>query len=307
MADRWLEAKAYCYILLRALNIGGQYPNKYASNTTIISAAITKARNAIASNTAMGKPQLILLTGASGFLAAHVLNSLLRHGYSVRGTVRNEGSASKVRKTHSHLLNGDDSRLSFAIVQDIVKPGAFDEAVKGVDGVIHTASPFQLQVEDNERDLLEPALKGTTEILKAVQKNAPQVKRVVITSSFASIVDLSQGNRPGYTYSEKDWNPVTYEQAKTADGGTAYCASKTFAEKAAWDFVKTEKPNFDLAAICPPMVYGPLENDASLAHLNTSSADIYRFMNGSQEEVGPTTFPGNCTISRETKAVCWKC
>ena len=255
----------------------------------------------------MGKPQLILLTGASGFLAAHVLNSLLRHGYSVRGTVRNEASASKVRKTHSHLLDGDDSRLSFAIVQDIVKPGAFDEAVKGVDGVIHTASPFQLQVENNERDLLEPALKGTTEILKAVQKNAPQVKRVVITSSFASIVDLSQGNRPGYTYSEKDWNPVTYEQAKTADGETAYCASKTFAEKAAWNFVKTEKPNFDLAAICPPMVYGPLENDASLAHLNTSSADIYRFMNGSQKEVGPTAFPGKCTTSRETKAVCWKC
>ena len=257
-----------------------------------MSAVKDEAMSAIASNTAKRKPQLILLTGASGFVATHVLNSLLQHGYNVRGTVRSEASASKVRKTHSHLLNGDDSRLSFAIVQDVAKPGAFDEAVTGVDGVIHTASPFPMQVDNNERDLLDPAIKGTTEVLKAILKDAPQVKRVVITSSFASIMDLMQGNRPGYTYSEKDWNPITYEQAKSGDVQTAYCASKTFAEKAAWDFVKTEKPNFDLATICPPMVYGPLDHDTSLNHLNTSSADIFRFMNGSQKEVGQTVFPG---------------
>ena len=74
-------------------------------------------------------------------------------------------------------------------MQDVAKPGAFDEAVKGVDGVVHTASPLQMQVDNNERDLLDPAIKGTTEILKAIQINAPQVNRVVITSSFASIAD----------------------------------------------------------------------------------------------------------------------
>ena len=224
-------------------------------------------------------------------MAAHVLNSLLRHGYKVRGTVRSEATAAKVHRTHSHLLNGDDRRLTFSIVQDVAATGAFDEAVKGVDGVIHTASPFTLQVEDNERDLLEPAVKGTTSILQAVEKYAPQVKRIVITSSFAAINDLTRGVRPGYTYSEKDWNPVTYEQAKNGDGTTAYCASKTFAERAAWDFAKDKKPNFDIATICPPMIYGPLDHDASLGHLNASSADIYRFMNGSQQEPGPTAFP----------------
>lgn len=61
---------------------------------------------------------------------------------------------------------------------------------------------------DVTKDLLTPAIKGTTEILKSAQKYGPSVKRVVVTSSFASVVDLSQGNRPGYAYSEKDWNPV---------------------------------------------------------------------------------------------------
>ena len=235
---------------------------------------------------------LILLTGASGFVAAHILNSLLRNGYDVRGTVRSEATADKVRKTHGHLLEGTQSRLTFAIVPDVASPGAFNDAVKDVDGVIHTASPFAVQVEDNERDLLQPAIKGTTEIIQAVQTYAPQVKRIVITSSFASILDTSLGDRPGYNYTEADWNPISYDEAKTADGPTAYCASKNFAERAAWDFVKEKNPNFTLATICPPMVYGPLQDDASIAHLNTSSADIYRLMNGTSKEPGHTGFPG---------------
>ena len=252
---------------------------------------VTETASQLTGSSKPKSSQLILLTGASGFVAAHVLTSLLQHGYNVRGTVRSEATADKVRKTHAHLLNGDDSHLTFAIVHDVAATGAFDEAVKGVDGVIHTASPFVMQVENNERDLLDPAIKGTTSILQATEKYAPQVKRIVITSSFAAIVDLMQGTRPGYTYSENDWNPVTYEEAKAGDGATAYCASKTFAEKAAWDFVKDRKPNFDVATICPPMIYGPLDHDASLDHLNTSSADIYRLMNGSQKEPGPTAFP----------------
>ena len=86
-------------------------------------------------------------------------------------------------------------------------------------------------MEDNERDLLIPATRGTTEILKAVRKNAPQVKRMVITSSFAAVNDPKQGIRPGYVYSKKDRNPVTYDEAKTGLGALAYTANKKLAEK----------------------------------------------------------------------------
>jgi len=102
---------------------------------------------------------------------------------------------------------------------------------------------------------------------------------------------MDKGNWPGHTYTEADWNPVTYEAAKGADGSTAYCASKTFAEKAAFDFVEKQHPNFSIATICPPMVYGPpVHAVSSLDHLNTSSADIYRLMNGSEKEVPTTAF-----------------
>ena len=136
-------------------------------------------------------------------------------------------------------------------------------------------------------------MKGTVEVLASVQKNAPNVKRVVITSSFASVIDMFKGTRPGYVYSEKDWNPTTYEAAakKDAPGEIAYCASKTFAEKAAFDYVEKNKPNFEISTVLPPMVYGPSGSlVTNLDHLNTSAADIYRLMNGTCKEVPETAF-----------------
>jgi len=252
----------------------------------ITSTAASSITN-FANGSKLPQNQIILVTGASGFVAAHVLNAFLARGYNVRGTVRSDASADKVKKSHAKYIK----QLSFAIVKDVAAPGAFDEAVKGVDGVIHTASPFQMNVEDNERDLLDPAVKGTTGILAAINKYNPDVKRVVITSSFASIVSMAEGQRPGYTYTEADWNPVTWEEAKTGPGGVAYCASKTFAEKAAFDFVKEKAPNFTVSTICPPMIYGPLDHGVSdMSKLNTSAADIYRLMNGSEKEVPQTDF-----------------
>jgi nucleoside-diphosphate-sugar epimerase len=110
--------------------------------------------------------QTILVTGASGFVAAHVLRSFLNAGYNVKATVRSDSTAKKVLATHP----GFESQLSFAIVPDISLPGAFDEAVKDVDGVIHIASPFITNAKDFETELYSPAVNGTVSLLQAVQK-----------------------------------------------------------------------------------------------------------------------------------------
>ena len=96
------------------------------------------------------------------------------------------------------------------------------------------------------------AIVGTTGILKAIKTSAPSVKRVVITSSFAAIVNGQKGLWPDHVYSEEDWNPITEEDA-LQNAANAYRASKTFAEKAAWDFVEKEKPNFTLATVHLPI------------------------------------------------------
>ena len=164
--------------------------------------------------------------------------------------------------------------------------------------MIHTASPFVLADQiDNRLILLDPAIQGTTNLLTSILQHNPKCKRVVITSSFASILNPDTGLRPGYTYSELDWNPTTYEEAVHATGVIAYYASKTLAERAAWDFMEkhtsansTSCPAFSLATVCCPMVYGPIEHHTRLNTLNASTADIYRLINGSEKSVPETKF-----------------
>lgn len=165
-------------------------------------------------------------------------------------TVRSQDKAQKIHDAHSNL--GKD-KLETVIVPDIAQEGAFDEVVKisGIEAVLHTASPFHFNVTDPQKDLIDPAVLGTTGILKAIAKSAPSVKRVVVTSSFAAILDAAKVDDPSTTFSEASWNPVTIKDIH--DGpGIAYRASKTLAEKAAWDFVKSGEAKFDLATVNPP-------------------------------------------------------
>jgi nucleoside-diphosphate-sugar epimerase len=222
----------------------------------------------------------VLLTGGSGFIAAHTLDLLLKRGHSVVTTVRSQTKADKIKEAHPSA--GKD-KLDFAIVEDIAVPGAFDKAVKSdppFEAVLHTASPFHYNVTDIQKEYLDPAIIGTTGILKSLKQFAPSVKRVVITSSFASILDPFAGDRPGHTYSEKDWNPITQEQA-LENNPNGYRASKTFAERAAWDFLENEKPNFTVSTICPPLVLGPIVHYLnSLDALNTSNKGVLNQVQG---------------------------
>jgi nucleoside-diphosphate-sugar epimerase len=120
-------------------------------------------------------------------------------------------------------------------VPDITTPGAFDEVIKAAppfDVVLHQASPFLFKVaDDNESDFLVPAVKGTEEILKGIKAYAPSVRRVVLTSSCAAVLDWKAGD-DGKVYTEEDWNPTTWEEALNGDKGEAYRGSKKYAEKA---------------------------------------------------------------------------
>ena len=167
------------------------------------------------------------------------------------------------------------SKLSYVIVKDIVQDGAFDSAVQSdpaFEAVLHTASPFTYTVQDPRTDLLDPAIIGTTGILNAVKKFAPSVKCVVITFSFAAMMNI---DHPQEIYSEREWNPMTMEEAASGDGATAYRGSKALAERAAWEFVENEKPGFRLSTVNPALVLGPIVNYLnSLDAVNTSNQRI---------------------------------
>ncbi|KAL2893372.1 Tetraketide alpha-pyrone reductase 2, partial [Bienertia sinuspersici] len=78
------------------------------------------------------------VTGATGFIAASLVKSLLLHGHSVRATVRHPDDEEKVGFLWD--LEGAKERLRL-YKADLLDEGSFDDAIDGVDGVFHTACP----------------------------------------------------------------------------------------------------------------------------------------------------------------------
>ncbi|KAF2114557.1 3-beta hydroxysteroid dehydrogenase/isomerase family protein-like protein [Lophiotrema nucula] len=221
-------------------------------------------------------PHRVLLTGANGFVASHILSQLLSASHSVRAIIRSPAKAAAVKA----LFPTYSKHLDFAVVPDMTATGAFDDALKSeppFDVVMHTASPFLYKAVGDVNGFLDPAIKGTTEVLEGINRVAPSVKRVILTSSFAAIGAFGLKDETGKVYTESDWNPVTLDLVKEkGDMGLAYRASKTFAEKAAWEIARKEGRGWELVVLNPPMVYGPLQHKVeSTDELNESTARIW--------------------------------
>lgn len=105
---------------------------------------------------------LVLVTGASGFIATHVIKQLVEKGYRVRGTVRSLKNEKKV----APLRELADNRLEL-VEADLTKDEGWQQALDGCSHVIHTASPFPLEVPAHEDELVRPALEGTRRVFEA--------------------------------------------------------------------------------------------------------------------------------------------
>ncbi|GES58153.1 phosphotransferase family protein [Aspergillus terreus] len=232
--------------------------------------------------------KFVLVTGATGFIGAHIVDALLARGIRVRGATRSLAKGKAMMEARPQHANN----LEFVQIEDFENPGGLIEAVKDVDGVIHTASPFTYDTTDNEKELIRPAINGVRAVLEAASTN-PKVKRVVLTSSFASVLDVNRKAPPYFTYTGADWNPLTYEKSvdKATSAVVAYRGSKKFAELAAWEYVREKKPAFDLVALCPPMTFGPVVHPvSSVERLNESNAMLWKVASGSPLPVARVPF-----------------
>ncbi|XP_054799886.1 phenylacetaldehyde reductase-like [Prosopis cineraria] len=222
-----------------------------------------------------GKGKVVCVTGASGFIASWLVKLLLLRGYSVRATVRDPNDPSKTE--HLLKLEGAKERLNL-IKANLLEEGSFDSAVEGCHGVFHTASPVLLGVNDPQTELIEPAVKGTLNVLKSCAKS-PSVKRVILTSSLAAVLCNGKPLNPDVIVDETWFSDP--DICKEYGEWSGYALSKTLAEEAAWKFAKEN--NIDLVALNPSMVIGPLLQPA----LNTSVQAILILLNGAE------TFPNS--------------
>ncbi|KAK7045109.1 D-lactaldehyde dehydrogenase [Favolaschia claudopus] len=235
----------------------------------------------------------VLVTGANGFIAAWVVRELLDEGFSVRGAVRSASKCAHLRETFASY--GD--KFELIVVPDITQEGAFDKAVEGVDAIEHVASPFHLHADDPD-ELIRPAIHGTLGILQSALKHKTSVKRVIITSSCAAILQIEPEPK---TFSEFDWNEQSVqevtEKGRDAAQMSKYRASKVLAEKAAWDFMEKHKSEveWDLVVLNPPFVFGPtIHHTPTPDSLNASARQFYTML--TEESTPAIRHSGSCWV-----------
>ncbi|CAE6431438.1 unnamed protein product [Rhizoctonia solani] len=214
----------------------------------------------------------ILLTGANGYLAVHAVKDLLDRGYTVVGTVRSESKGEELVK----LFPAYTGKLSYAVVPNIVEPGAFDKVIKegNFDAVAHAASPVSVPGGTVE-DFVKPAIDGTVGILESIKSHGQTVKRVVVTSSAAAVNTFPDGIK----HNETHWNDsvikLVEEQGNKLPSIVLYFYSKTVAEQAIWKWWSKNKEHvaWDIATINPSFILGePIHAITSRDQLTSTNA-----------------------------------
>ena len=216
-----------------------------------------------------------MVTGANGYVASWLVKRLLEDGVTVHAAVRNPDNEKKVGHLKEAAANAPGNLKFFKA--DLLTPGAYSEAMQGCELVYHTASPFTTDVRDPQKELIEPAVMGTQNVLNSA-KEVSSVKRVVVTSSCAAIYTdcIDTVNAPGGKLTEEVWNTTSSLEYQP------YSYSKTMAEKAAWEIADSQD-NWDLVTINPCLVLGPALNP----HQTTSeSVNILKMMGGGQLKMG---------------------
>lgn len=214
--------------------------------------------------------KIVTVTGGTGYIASWIVNYLLAEGHTVRTTVRDKSNTAK----YQHLLDAAENLPGELQVfqAELLLERSFDDVVDGADYVMHTASPFFIDDGvDAQKKLVDPAVKGTLNVLNSVNKSN-SVQRVVLTSSIAAIYgdNIDMQNQELQQFDETHWNTTSSVKHN------AYSYSKTEAEKAAWQLVE-QQSRWDLVTIHPGFVLGP---SLTPRKDSTSITTLLRLLNG---------------------------
>ncbi|MGW1272865.1 NAD-dependent epimerase/dehydratase family protein [Streptomyces sp. NPDC002491] len=193
----------------------------------------------------------VLVTGGSGFVAAHLVQQLLARGHRVHTTVRSTANTAKCAPLHA-LQDAFPGRLDL-FEADLLTEGSFDESMRSCTVVFHVASPFLMpeKIKDGMRDVVEPALRGTRNVVASIERT-PTVRRLVLTSTvgaiFGDYADVRE--MEGGTLSEK------YVNTTSTVENNPYHYAKTVAEQAAWEAEAAQR-RWRMVSLNPGLILGP--------------------------------------------------
>ena len=225
--------------------------------------------------TTIDRTKPVLVTGANGYVASWLVKRLLDEGLTVHAAVRDPKDEKKIAHLKEAAANSKGQIKFFA--SDLLKPGSYKEAMEGCELVYHTASPFTTNVKDAQKELIDPAVNGTANVLNSANE-VGSVKRVVVTSSCAAIYTdaIDTVNAPGGRITEDVWNTTASLEYQP------YSYSKTLAEKKAWELAKSQS-QWDLVTVNMSLVMGPALNPGNTT---SESINILKMLGGGEMKMG---------------------
>jgi len=237
-----------------------------------------------------------LITGANSFVATYIIVDLISKGHTVTGIVRRTSAGNDLLANHPEW----SGKVAFEVVEDYARKGAFDDIfqARGYDYVVHTAAPMPKATALNfDEDFLLPGVDGTLNLLDSANANAPSLKSIAITGSansvtgtIFSIMARSAEENKVNEYTNDMWNDMTPRSARESQSPyIMYCSSKKETELAVWEWVGTKKPKFGVTVLLPALIFGP---PPTLEPLNLSVSFVYRFFNGTFQELPDTYAAG---------------
>jgi nucleoside-diphosphate-sugar epimerase len=217
----------------------------------------------------------VLVTGANGYVASWLVKRLVESGIHVHCAVRQPKNKGKVGHLEK-LAENTEGKITF-FQADLLEKGAYKEAMKGCELVYHTASPFTSNFNDPQKDLIDPAVKGTENVLQTATET-DTVKKVVVTSSVAAMYTDAKDtvNAAGGELNEEVWNTTASLDYQP------YSYSKLLAEKKAWEMADGQD-QWKLVTINPSLVLGPPLNPK---HTTSESMNILKMIGDGELKMG---------------------
>ena len=190
---------------------------------------------------------MILITGATGLLGAHILKTMLAKGYKIRGLKRESSDMTEL----ADLTENDNLEWVNCNVLDMV---GLDQAFEGITRVIHCAAVVSFHKSD--KNLMNQVnIQGTANIVALCQKY--QIEKLVYISSVAAL-----GRSGGKTYIDEDskWAESSFN--------SNYANSKYLAELEVW---RAQEEGLNTVIVNPSTILGP-------GHWGSSSMQIFKFV-----------------------------